>query len=87
MDGMQKYRAANAEVLRRHGAKLIVVGGQQRVAEGGSRSRQTIVEFPSFDAAVAAYEDADYVRAREFRQASARGDLVIVEGFEPASTS
>lgn len=87
MEGMQKYRAANQQVLRRHGAKFIVVGGQQRIAEGHSRSRQTVVEFPSYEAALAAFDDPEYQAAAKFRQAAAQADVVIVEGFEPPPTT
>ena len=81
MAEMQAYREKNQEAMKRHGAKFLVVGGEHRVTEGKSRSRHTVVEFPSYEAAVAAYEDPDYQRAVKHRHAAATGDMVIVEGW------
>lgn len=82
MEKMQLYRQANQAAMKRHGAKFLVVGGQQTPVEGQPRSRQIIVEFESYAAAIAAYEDPEYQEAAVFRKGAATGDFVIVEGFE-----
>ena len=82
MAGMQRYRDANQAALARHNPKFIVLGGRHEVREGTSRSRQTIVEFESYAAALAAYDDPEYQAAALIRGASAVGDMVIVEGFD-----
>ena len=83
MEIMQRYRAANQAVLQRHGAKFLVAGGQQTMVEGTGRSRHTVLEFPSYDAALAAYNDPEYQEAVKLRHAAAEGEMVIVEGFDP----
>jgi uncharacterized protein (DUF1330 family) len=87
MEGMQGYRVANQKVLARHGAKFLVAGGKQDIKEGEVRSRQTVVEFESYEAALAAFDDPDYQEAAKLRRAAATGALVIVEGFAPPKQS
>jgi len=78
----QKYVAANAEPLARFGAEFLVRGGQFETKEGGSRSRNVIVEFPSIEAARACYDDAGYQHAISLREGAAVFDLIIVEGYD-----
>ena len=40
------YMAANAEPLRKYGAKFLVRGGPFEAKEGSSRSRNVVIEFP-----------------------------------------
>lgn len=82
MDALWRYRDANRATLNKYGAKFLVVHGQQRVVEGTSRTSQTVVEFPSYEAAVAAYDDPGYQEAAKIRMAVSESDLVIVEGFD-----
>ena len=42
-----------------------------------------IVEFPSYAAALAAYNDPDYQDNMKIRQANADGTIIVVEGYEP----
>lgn len=82
MDGLLRYRDANRVTMNRYGATFIVMHGRQRVAEGVSRSRQTLVEFPSYEAAVACFDEPAYQEAAKLRHAIADGDMVIVEGYD-----
>jgi len=77
-----KYIAAAAESLKRHGAKFIVRGGRSEAVEGPGRSRNVVIEFASFEDAVACYRSPDYQDAVKIRQAYADGELVIVEGHD-----
>jgi uncharacterized protein (DUF1330 family) len=40
------------------------------------------IEFPSYEAAVSAYREPEYQAAAKFRHDAAKGDLVIVEGYD-----
>lgn len=82
VDGMKKYSKGNRAALKRYGAKFIVRHGQQEIVEGASRRAQTIIEFPSYEAALSAYHDPEYQAAAKFRHDAAKGDLVIVEGYD-----
>ena len=82
MDGLWKYRDANREVMTRYGAKFIVMHGQQETPEGTARPTWTVVEFPSYQAAVDCYHDPEYQAAAKLRHAVADGEMSIVEGYD-----
>lgn len=77
-----RYREANAPVFARHGGKFLVRAGSQTVREGEAGSRSVVIEFPSLDAAVAAYEDPEYQAAAAIRKEASFGHLIIVEGYD-----
>jgi uncharacterized protein (DUF1330 family) len=76
------YVSANAEPLRRHGARFLVRGGRFENPEGASRSRNVVIEFPTYQAAVDCWNSADYQKAIELRRLAATLDLVIIEGYD-----
>jgi uncharacterized protein (DUF1330 family) len=80
--GYQAYMAANAVPFGMHGARFLVRGGAREVVEGAVRSRTVVLEFPSFDAALACYRGPEYQAAKKLRDAKAAIDLLIVEGYE-----
>ena len=82
-DTYETYKAANAAPLSRHGGKFLVRAGRQQVAEGEMLPRSVVIEFPNYDAALACYDDPDYVEARNIRENAAEGSLIIVEGYDP----
>ncbi|WP_375266144.1 DUF1330 domain-containing protein [Planktotalea sp.] len=78
------YQQANAAPFKEYGAKFLVRGGAQEVREGTMRPRSVVLEFPSIEAAYACYESDAYQGAKAIRDAVSAGDLVIVEGYDPA---
>lgn len=76
----QAYLGLAPQCIKNFGGRFLVRGGSHQVPEGVTRSRNTIVEFPSYDAAVRCYQSADYQAAREKRTGVAEMDLVIIEG-------
>ena len=77
-----KYKAANAAPLARHGARFLVRGGTQQAREGEAFPRTVVIEFASLDAAIACYEDPEYQAARDIRDRAAEGRLIIVQGYD-----
>jgi uncharacterized protein (DUF1330 family) len=82
MDGLWRYRDANRETMNRYGAKFIVMHGQQEIAEGIAHPTWTVVEFPSYQAAVDCYHDPVYHEAAKIRHAVSEGNMSIVEGYD-----
>lgn len=78
----ERYREANAVPFAEYGARFLVRGGKQEVREGTMRKRTVVIEFDSYDKAVACYESAGYQAAKEIRDAVSTGDLAIVEGYD-----
>ncbi|MBL0943726.1 MAG: DUF1330 domain-containing protein [Hydrogenophaga sp.] len=85
VDDVERYKAyiaANAEPLHAYGAKFLVRGGRFECPEGSSRSRNVVIEFPSFEQAKACYESPGYQAAVALRAPVSVIDLVIVEGYD-----
>ncbi len=78
----KRYMAADQPVLGRFGGIYLVRGGKQEITEGRARSRTVVLEFPSYEAALACYRSDDYQAAKKFRDGNALLDLVIVEGYD-----
>ena len=76
------YIAANAKPLREFGAKFLVRAGRFENAEGASRSRNVVIEFPSYQAALDCWRSPDYQQALNLRQPVSTADIVIIEGYE-----
>lgn len=74
------YVEGNTPILKGHGANYLVRGGQGEVLEGSSGERHVVIEFPSYEAALAAYNDPDYQEIAEIRRAAAESVIIVVEG-------
>ena len=84
MHDPQAYRAyleANGAVFRRFGARFLVRGCQNELVEGRGRDRNVVLEFPSYEMALACYRSPEYQAALAHAKGAAERDLVIVEGI------
>jgi uncharacterized protein (DUF1330 family) len=81
-DGYKEYVAALPDILRKFGGRYVTRGGRTDVVEGKNRSRVVVLEFPSYDAAMACYRSPEYAKAISLRQASADADLIVIEGYD-----
>lgn len=78
----KEYAAANVAPLKKYGARFIVRAGRFENPEGTARARNTIVEFPSYQAAVDCYHSSEYQDAIKLRMPASTMDLVIIEGYD-----
>jgi len=78
----QRYVKANGPVFARFGAKFLVRAGAYKNPEGTSRTRNIVLEFPSYRAALDCYESPEYEGLIPLRAAASTIDLVIVEGYD-----
>ena len=76
------YVAAIAEPLQKHGGRFIVRAGSFEAKEGAVRSRHIVIEFPSYEAALACYDSPEYQRAIPLRTLASVADLLVVEGYD-----
>lgn len=81
-EGYQAYMAANAEPFGNFGARFLVRGGTREVAEGKVRGRTVVLEFPSYEAALACYRSPQYQAAKRLRERKGTLDLIVVEGYD-----
>jgi uncharacterized protein (DUF1330 family) len=76
------YIAANAEPLKKYGARFLVRAGRFENAEGASRARNAVIEFPTYQAAVDCWHSPQYQRVLKLRQPVSTADLIIIEGYD-----
>ena len=81
-EGFKAYVLAAADVFKKYGAHFLARAGQFEVVEGTARSRNTILEFPSYQAAVNCWHSPEYQAVKALRENAGRVDITIVEGYE-----
>jgi uncharacterized protein (DUF1330 family) len=81
-EGYKAYMAADMAPFGKFGGHFLVRGGQREIVEGKVRSRTVVLEFPSYEAALACYRSADYQAAKKLRDGKAEFDLFIIEGYD-----
>ena len=75
------YIDANGAAFEEYGARFLIRGGRAKIVEGSCRPRLVVIEFPSFERALACYDSAEYRAAARIRLEAAETDLVIAEGW------
>jgi uncharacterized protein (DUF1330 family) len=75
------YVAANAEPLKKYGARFLVRAGRFENPEGTSRMRNIVIEFPTYQAALDCWNSLEYQAAIKLRLPVSTIDLVIIEGI------
>jgi len=81
----EKYKAyteANAKPFKLFGAKFLVRAGRYENPEGSGRSRNVVIEFPSYQAALDCWNSPEYQEAMKLRLPVSSTDLVIIEGYD-----
>ncbi len=81
-EGHKAYAAATPSPFMEFGARYVIRGGRREVPEGKPRANTLVIEFPSFDSALACYRSAAYQAALKLREGKAVADLVVVEGYD-----
>src|SRR6202171_2468104 len=76
------YIAANAEPLKKYGARFLVRAGRFENPEGTSRTRNAVIEFPTYQAALDCWKSPEYQQAIKLRQPVSTIDLIVIEGYE-----
>ena len=76
------YVSTAKPAFERFGARFLARGGDHVAKEGAGRSRNVVIEFPTFQAAVDCYESQEYQAAKAIRVTVADGEITIVEGYD-----
>ena len=69
-----------APIAAKYSARLIQGSAAIDILEARDTQRNFLVEFPSYAAAKACYDDPDYQKAREIALKASKRDLLIIEG-------
>lgn len=85
-EGYKPYMAANPGIFQKFGGRFVVRGGKFTNPEGKCRSRNVVIEFDSYEKALACYNSPEYQANIKVRQPHSEADLIIIEGYDsPAS--
>jgi len=78
----EEYKQLATATVAAHGGRYIARGGQAEMLEGTWRPRRVVLlEFPSVQNAKAWWSSTEYQPAKALRQASARTEMMLVEGI------
>jgi uncharacterized protein (DUF1330 family) len=80
--GFMPYAAANAAIFKKFGGRYVVRGGKFDGMEGSSRSRNVVIEFPDYAAALACYRSPEYQANIKVRLPHSTVDLIVIEGYD-----
>lgn len=81
-DAFGEYAARTPVALAKFGGRFLCRAGAYEVGEGKARSRNSIIEFPTYQDALSCWNSSEYQEARSYRIGAAEIDIVIVEGCE-----
>jgi len=79
-EAYKEYVERDTPILKRLGGTFVVRGGQSDIMEGEAFARHVVIEFPSYQEALAAYNDPDYQEVAEIRKRTADSTILVVEG-------
>ncbi|MBC6438212.1 MAG: DUF1330 domain-containing protein [Rhodobacteraceae bacterium] len=79
-DAYPEYVRRDTPILEKHGAAFIIRGGRSKTMEGQANDRHVVIEFPSYEAALVAYNDPEYQEVAKIRHKAAESVIIVVEG-------
>ena len=78
----KKYTDRVPGIIARYGGKVLARGGRYEIMEGPEKfHRFVVIEFPTFEQAVACHQSKEYQDAAKYRRADGVGEVeqVIVD--------
>ncbi len=82
VEAYKSYVETAKPALQEFGAVFLVRGGEFEAVEGPARARNVVIEFPSYEAAIACYNSETYQKARSIRQKVSEGELIVIKGYD-----
>ncbi|MDH4983496.1 DUF1330 domain-containing protein [Hyphomicrobium sp. D-2] len=79
-DKWAEYVAKSKVALDKFAGKPVVRGGQAKIIEGDGLARNVVIEFDSYDTALAYASSPEYAEARKLREGAGTLHMVVVEG-------
>ena len=83
-DQYSQYTQRAPAAFALYGGKLLARGGRSEAMEGRpTPQRSVVIEFDSYEQALACYHSEQYQEAKRHREGVARAQIIIVEGMAP----
>ena len=81
-DAVAQYAGPAALAVQAGGGKFLARGGRVQPFDAGVNQRTVVVEFPSFEQALATYQGSAYQAAAAKLEAAVERDFRVTEGVE-----
>ena len=81
-EGYKPYAAANTAIFEKFGGRFVIRAGKFECPEGSARSRNVVIEFPDYAAALACYRSPEYQQNIKVRLPHSTADILIIEGYD-----
>ena len=78
----EDYKRLVLDTMTPFGGRFLVRGGRFETVAGTSRSRNVVLEFPSYEAALACWQSPEYQAAKAKQEGGADVDMIVIEGYE-----
>jgi uncharacterized protein (DUF1330 family) len=83
-DQYSRYTQRAPAAFALYGGRLLARGGRSEALEGGAAAqRNVVIEFDSYEQALACYRSEEYQGAKRHREGVAQAEIIIVEGVAP----
>ncbi len=79
-EALAAYAELAGPAVAQHGGRMLARGGQVTAYEAGLANRTVVIEFDSYDQALAARESDEYAAALERLEGAVVRDFRVVEG-------
>ena len=84
--GYEEYKKQAAATVHKYGGKYIVRGGTTEVLEGNWKPKRIVIlEFPTMERAKEWLNCEEYREPRKKRHATAKTNMLVIEGFDDSS--
>ncbi len=77
---LKKYAVKARVAVEKYNGKFLIRGGKSKTNEGDKSPRTVVIEFPSYDEAIAFYQSKEYQEAHIILKGHAERQFQIVEG-------
>ncbi len=81
-DALAAYAKLAGPAVQAGGGKFLARGGQVEAFEAGVKERTVVVEFPSFEQALATHDGPDYQAAVVKLSGAVERDFRVIEGID-----
>ena len=78
---LKKYAVKARVAVEKYNGKFLIRGGKSKTNEGDKSPRTVVIEFPSYDEAIAFYQSKEYQEAHIILKGHAERQFQIVEGI------
>ncbi|AVU77139.1 MULTISPECIES: DUF1330 domain-containing protein [Pseudomonas] len=83
-DQYSQYTQRAPAAFALYGGRMLARGGRSEAMEGrATPQRSVVIEFDSYEQALACYHSQQYQAAKRYRLDVAKAEVIIVEGIAP----